>query len=274
MKKYIPHSLVLLFTVIAFQACKYDTLMLFDQKPNVYFTYLDGTDRALDSTNVRFFYILGTEATVDIPVSITGALSNVDRYAAFAVNTDLTTAVEGVHYEFLTNTITIPANSTSGQLGIRILRSPDLAIDREILKLSIRLEPNEQFDTEYKARLNTTTKVSRQVLEYPIYMSDILTKPRYWSSVNETYFLGTYSEKKFTLICELNGFPHSYLDGEPWYDSDGNLISQMTSTTASTYIQVYAKRTYIYLEAQKAAGNTIYEADGVTEMKLGPYANM
>ena len=277
MKKYINHSLLCLFTVIAFNACNYDSLMLFNEKPSVYYSllvdvYTTGEDnRTNDSINVKFFYTLENVVLVNIPVSITGPLSNVDRYAAFEVNAEASTAVEGTHYEFLANRITTPANSTGGTLTVRIIRSPDLQVDGKTLKLAVKLVPNEHFNTDYNRKLlSTTTGKSKQIIEFPIYVSDIITVPKHWNggAPTDVYIFGPFSVKKCLLVCEVNNIPPSFLDGEPLVDVNGE-IRQITTANVMGITQTFAKWTQIYLNQQKALGNTIYEADGVTEMKMG-----
>ncbi len=274
MKKYIYHSLLLALAALAVQACNYDKLMTFtaDQQSDVYFTWLD--DDKLkgekDSTDVAFFNLSGSEYLMNIPVSVTGTFADVDRYATFAVDTG-TTAEEGKHYEFPEDRITIPAGKAGGTFTIRIIRDTSLSTTEQIMRLNVKLVPSADFGTNYQSKLNLTTKKSKPVIQYRMTISDMLKIPSYWSgrpggpAVSD--FFGTYSTKKFLLICEVNQFPPAFLDGQEW-NNDGTKV-QLNSRNAYPTLQASARKTQIYLNQEEAAGRTVYEDDGTTKMEMG-----
>ncbi len=272
MKKYIFHGLWLLIAATAFQACRYDSLILFDQKPDVYFSWLDGNRRELDSTLIKFESKIGDMISIDIPVTITGALSETERQVSFTVDTG-TTAIAGTHYE-LPEHITIPARQPGGTLTIHFFRTPDINANREVLKLAIKLTNNEQFGTNYREKLvNTTTGEKRQVLVYKMYISDFIQQPMWWamSGTNSTAF-GEYSDKKFLTVANANGFPPDWLNGEIEWNGLvlGNLYTSTGANNFPRYMNPLAKRTTQWLNWYKETNGEPYLEDDGSEMKMGP----
>lgn len=73
----------------------------------------------------------------------------------------------------------------------------------------------------------------------------------------DPYLFGDFSAKKFKLICDVMDIEREkFLD----YEYMGY---------RSSYIAKYMNR---YLADEKAAGRTVYEEDGITEMTMGPAA--
>ncbi len=264
MKKYILYSIGLLMTVMAVQACKQDTLMTFNHQPSAYFSWLDDDkSRLRDSTEVKFVLIPDAEFTVNIPVKVTGALSDVDRQVAFMVVDTNTTAL-AQHYD-LPEFVTIPAGKVEGNLSVRINRTADLSAQgAQVVKLTLRLLPNEQFNTDYREKLNTTTKKSRQVLNYSIYISDILVKPLWWGDETGTAtsaVFGTYSKLKFLTICQANGFPPAFLDGTEEWNGITLGTDLRNAGNLTNYLQPAGKRTTVWLNRYAAENGTPFMDD-------------
>jgi hypothetical protein len=251
MKKIISHCSILLLTATVFHACNYDTLQLFEKKPDVYF-YI--TKNNPDSTFIKFAYLPGgqTETIDSILVRVSGRLANHDRQ--FSVKVDPTsTAIQGVHYEILSTIV--PVEKATGHIILRITRDASLSaeeVENVVLKLS--LQPNEEFGTDIK-----TTKVDNKeisTISYKVYITDKLVKPLRWMDI----WFGNYSKAKFLLICGVNNFPPAFLDGEP--------IDGMTWTTGD-YANT-AQLTQNYLNNQDPP---IYDDENNEFMRMGPNVN-
>jgi len=91
-------------------------------------------------------------------------------------------------------------------------------------------------------------------------MSDQLQAGPYWSSYS--YYFGEFSEKKVRLINQIAGMPLDYWSVE--------LYSSSQHQSNALY---YAGLTFRYLSDQAYNGNTIFEADGVTPLRMGSYFN-
>jgi hypothetical protein len=189
------------------------------------------------------------------PIIATGKQADVDRPVLVVVD-PRSTAVEGVHFE-MRPTI-IPAGKSKDSVFVRLIRENLKVVEKELI-LILKILPNEEFNTDL-VDVRVYNNGERSMYEYKIYVSDILAKPLRW---NDNYY-GDFSVKKFELICEVNSFPPAYMDGVPF---DGRTISPADA-------QPIALRTYLHLEFEKEAGRTIYEADGVTEMTMGPQTTL
>lgn len=259
--KKIFNNITILFALILFNACDYDTLMRYEKNPDVYFTDLADASTYNDSSLVKFVFmdVNATETHVNISVTVTGKLSNTDRQVAVIADPQ-STAKAGVHYEF-PSTITIPAGSARASMSVRIIRSPDLNIDKKELLLVLSLQANDEFGVDFQTALRSGK--NRSLVQYKIYISDILIKPLRWLDA----YYGTYSDKKFLLICEVNNIVPAFMDGQE--------VNGKTFGTSNMF--AIARVSKIYLEQQRLAGNTIYE-DYLDEngdpvpMTMGPSA--
>lgn len=206
-----------------------------------------------DTTRFSFTYVDGKKDRMvqEIKVNTIGEVCDYDR----VVNIKFTpvNAVEGVDFEPLADQYVIKAGETSMVIPIVMIRTQIL--QKEAKVIDMELFENEYFKTYYDYGSSdkiTWVKTNRlkQTLVYSEFMNQ---KPATW----DPYVLGNFSQKKFMLICDLMG-----IEREKFLDS-----SYMSSRTS--YIGAYMKK---YLAGEKAAGRTVYEEDGVTEMTMGKYA--
>lgn len=242
-------------------ACEYATLKTFDSEPDAYFTNLRDAIAYNDSIVFNFFFFSGNvqDTTLTVSVTITGKLSDADRYVAVKAH-EQSTAVEGVHYT-MPNAVKIPAGKISGTMGITIHRAADLRtpnVPPKVLRLS--LVGNDDFGVNIKKEVNSNNKNDTiGILDYKIIFADLMKQPKYWSLPD----FGSYSDKKFLLICQCNNIAPAYIDGQK--------INDKIMTPGEGFI--YALITQSYLNEQTAADNVIYEADGVTPMRMGDAVN-
>lgn len=277
--KTLRKVVVMSLAVLLLFSCSEDEITTFDGEDNVYFSLKKWTSSASGSLySVSDFQIgdvyhsqswtvystawdsifisLALDGTLEgyhvvlIPVTLSGNLADYDRPLAYSVG-EKSTAIEGTHFKV---DAFVPANKRRGAIGVSINRE---AMQDTVLFVDFRLQPNEYFHTNY-AKINRsstdTTKVD--MAEFRLRMSSFIEKPPLWDSAMKNY-LGDYSQKKMFLVLSL---------------TRGDINELYVTTTSKLNVGLviaWGKVLKNYLNEQKAAGNTIYEADGVTEMIAG-----
>lgn len=204
-----------------------------------------------DTTRFSFTYVDVDRQVQEIKIKTIGQVYDYDR----AVNLRITpvNAVEGVDFELLADQYVVKAGENSLVVPIVMIRTG--ALQKEEKVIDMELLENEHFKTYYDyGSGDRVTWVKTNRLKQTLIFSEFMNqRPATW----DPYVLGTFSQKKFNLICNEMGIAR-----EKFLDS--KFMSYRTN-----YIASYMKK---YLAEQKAAGNTIYEEDGVTEMTMGKYA--
>ena len=242
--KYIILFIPLLF---AGAACKKQQLLTYSIKDNIYFNYAPLAAR-MDTANVSFAYspLSVQDTTILIPIQVTGVPKGQDRTFIITVDPSSTETATG-HYTLPAQFI-MPAGKLIDSLPVKLHRAADL--QDTVKTLILNLEPNQNFNTDIKA-LGTIG-----VLSFKINASDILLAGPYWNSIFATYF-GTFSVKKLQLMNQIVGMPLNFP------------ITGIYDLNLSADASLYAIAMSRYLKDQAAAGNTIYEDDGVTPMTMG-----
>jgi hypothetical protein len=119
--------------------------------------------------------------------------------------------------------------------------------------MTLRLQPNEHFGTALQRRLNSSDTI--QMLSFKVSVTDELTEGPKWSSFSG--YFGTFSKKKVLLMHEIVELPLDF-----WS------VSSLAGPERA-FATYYAAAMSRYLKDQAYAGNTIYDEDGVTPMKMG-----
>lgn len=204
-----------------------------------------------DTTRFSFTYVDVDRQVQEIKIKTIGQVYDFDR----TVNLRITpvNAVEGVDFEPLAEQYVVKAGENSLVVPIVMIRTG--ALQKEEKVIDMELLENAHFKTYYDyGSGDRVTWVKTNRLKQTLIFSEFMNqRPATW----DPYVLGTFSQKKFNLICNEMGIAR-----EKFLDS--KFMSYRTN-----YIASYMKK---YLAEQKAAGNTIYEEDGVTEMTMGKYA--
>lgn len=254
MKKILILSIVLL-SFLGFTSCNQEEIETFKDTDNIYFSPsvfaipISGVNVLTDSVGISFGLEnpLIIEKMYKIPIRVQGKLSDVDRKVKVTVDPS-STAVQGTHFT-LPDNIVMRAGHEVDTIEVKIKRTPDMK-DKSML-LVLNLEENESFTTKMKTRItNVLTGKTMSYISFKISFDDKLTVPPGWFSG----FLGTFTAKKFFLMCDLMHLEPSMFNQK--LGSSGLSISDIQ------YYQSFMKR---YLTDQKEQGNIIYEEDG-TEM--------
>ena len=261
------YILTLAFLLAA--SCKKETLMTYDASDNIYFNYTyltqSGPMYYADSLNVTFAFSDSThkDSILRIPVAITGSAKNTDRNFDVMVDAS-STAMASTDY-VLPSTFVVHAGRTTDTILLTLKRT--LALRTNTLFFTLRLKANDQFKTQIKYRSRVSNDLrfispgdTSQTQTFKVFMSDQLQAGPYWSSYS--YYFGEFSEKKVRLINQIAGMPLDYWSVE--------LYSSSQHQSNALY---YAGLTFRYLSDQAYNGNTIFEADGVTPLRMGSYFN-
>ncbi|MCM5528085.1 DUF4843 domain-containing protein [Parasegetibacter sp. NRK P23] len=248
--KRISFSILLL--TLLFAGCTKE-LKTFEGAPVVYFNYpVNGGGPAgsglSQSALISFAFgsITLTDSVVPILVRVSGAPANVDRKYSLVLVDSLTTAELSTHYQFVQTDFTIQAGKLWDTAYLKLNRTADMA--DSTFSIYMALEPNENFGTNLQFKVNGTAKFN--AVQYQVQVNDILKKPRYWLD----HYLGTFSKEKLYLMSEMLVIP----------------LDKMENTITIAELVYYGKFMQRYLNEKKAAGETIYEADGTTAMTMGP----
>lgn len=238
MKKLI----YILSTITLCVGCQANEL-LFSSDNSVYFK------ESTDSTKVSFTYIDDTEYNITIYTAIVGDIVDYDREVK--VKIDYHNCIEGVDYVAIPDTYTIKAETGGCPISLTIIKNKSLQSEEKFI--DIELIENKDFATHHVTENNSLT-MSKAIstIKHTIVFSEFMTEtPKTWKD----YYFGVFSYKKFTTICDVMSISRAkFIDHA--YMSYGR----------AAYI---ANKMKAYFIAEKAAGRTVYEEDGVTEMKMG-----
>lgn len=256
MNKILILSIVFL-SFIGLTSCTEDKIETYTDTDNIYFSpavypyvTVGASKIVADSTGFSFGFddAAITKRVYLIPVRVQGKLSTADRKIKVTVD-PMSTAIEGTHFTLPEN-IVMRAGKQVDTIAVTVSRTLDMKSNAFTLVLN--LEENEAFTTKMESKVtNILTQKTMSFTRFKLTFDDRLNQPTGWF----VGFLGAFSPKKFFLMCDL-------IDLEPSMFNN-KLGSVGLSTPEIQYYQNFMKR---YLADQKASGNTIYEADGTTEM--------
>ena len=242
--KYIPLLLVII-------SCKKEKLLTYDTKASIYFNYVQNVTVRLDTVNVAFAYSATKvqDSTILIPIQIAGVPAGQDREYSLSVDPSSTASAD--HY-VLPSKFVIKAGKVTDSFPMKLLRTKDLQDTTKNIILNLRA--NNNFNTDLQKWPVTGDTINTLTLK--INVSDILLAGPYWTGVFAPYF-GNFSVKKAQLLNQIVGMP---------LDFPINGIYDLNLSAKATLYAIAMSR---YLRDQAAAGNTIYEADGITPMTMG-----
>lgn len=166
-------------------SCRQDDIDVFGDSRYVYFNTVDGTH----DIHYSFLYSNGRdEVQVELPLSYSGRLYDVDAVYAVAVDTEETTAVEGVEFE-LPERPSFKAASFKSSLAVTLKNSERLATTEQ--KIRLKLVSNDMF-----------LAAVRDSLTMDIYVTDKISMPSWWTQEVIDAYLGKYSDRKLELFVE------------------------------------------------------------------------
>lgn len=257
MKQFIPAFLGLLLL----GACSKKDLQVFNSKGDIYFNNLkksedyESWDKYFDT--LKYSFAAATpdlmQDTVVVNVKITGNTASTPREFKLIIDKENTDAVEGRDFKLPdNNNYFIASGAVTAAFKVVIFKTS--AMEEKPVNLTLRLLPNENFDTLLLLRKENVLSNSQPAIRlnrFVISMSNILNVPAYWLE-NENFF-GRYSWEKWKVVAQV-------LEVEFDYDLSGFPKDAYKS---------FAISTQAYLNSEAAKGNIIRELDG-SAMMMGP----
>ena len=229
-RSFIIYSILL----TAFIACKKEKMEVYKSGH-----YIQFTNSVADTTNLSFFFYPGKEeVTLALPLRLIGTMPEGDLHYELKVDAKVTTA-ETKHYS-------LPAGFDFRQglaidtAYLTIKKTPELATTTYLLAIDIASTNDVQpGQTTYARRI--------------FRINDMVTKPSWWDSNMDRFYLGEYTERKFRKFMEFTGV--------------GDL-SQKSDTEKTELI----KRFKYFLIQMKDAGTPVLEDDGSDMLSTIPIA--
>lgn len=210
MLKNIKSLLLIVIVFAASIGCKKSELTKFELEDMVYIykeAFNTKRDSALCSFAVKANSLMVD--TVKIAVRIMGVAKNYDREVKLEAVDTATTAVAGVHYQFLP--YVIKAGAYSADLPVVINRTPDMKTQG--FTLTVKVVESKDFKPGVPNSAVAGNFAGASV-RYFIRMNDFLTKPSNWDSQLNTYF-GAYSQVKFKFIIDVTGITEFAIGAAP-----------------------------------------------------------
>jgi hypothetical protein len=235
-------------------------------------------------TMVNFGYdlVIKTDSTLKISVKIMGNVVDYDRPVNFVLDAALSDSVNyimdgskvgaaaklGEDIELLLDRSFIPAGKTTGQIVVKVKNTSRL--EAGSLVAALQLVNNTYFKTDYKTtRIPSVNEAGIIVgTQYFVLFDNSNDAPNLWTYPTTKVMLdrifGTYSAKKFNLICELFGLNREYFTYDPATQTASTVVAERFPISLGMGWATAFNR---YLEEYKTIhGEPIYEEDG-SEMK-------
>lgn len=231
MKKYIGLVSVLMISLFS---CQEQGISLYSDSN--YVSFVKNPDSPMDTTAFSFFfYSQAPEVQVPIEVAITGELLKEDTEFKVIIDEKGTSVDQSLIV--VDDFYTFTKGEVISTINVTFKNHESLQGNTEYLKLRI-------VDAENLLSVNTeeyaTTVFS---------ISASAVQPSWWIEEVEWYILGVYSEIKYKYLIEVTG------------------VSDFSDLSDSEQ-RIHAIALKRFLEEKAAAGETIYEADGVTPVTV------
>jgi Domain of unknown function (DUF4843) len=248
-------------------ACKKQEIPLYDNSvsgSSIYFPLTDSTNEMA----VSFGYAKSDvkDTMVSLIVRAIGAPVNTDRSYLLTI-ADSSTMQPEVDYKLLKKDFVIRAGKVADTLTFRLLRTTQLI--NHPLYLYLGLQPNEHFTTHHLSTdvVSGGDTATKYYTRLKITLDDIAGPPVFWAGNSPYYsytvgYLGGFTTLKFQLLVNRYNLDVAELIQPSWF------------LTGSNYFRIpgWGSGLKNYLARMAAAGTPVYEADGITLMAAGPYA--
>ena len=257
-------SISLLFTVaLAFASCDRE-LMDYEGKDTLYFDIRRGAEWIDPAkwpheffSTVDFGNMSDDIYPLSLKICAAGTIRDYDRSFKVTVVADSTTMASGTHFSGVQDSYMIKAGEVSTQVNLLFTRTEDMFGDT--LRLQLRIEPNEYFDTmferyedypsTYSPTVNKSFDGNRNAAVHNVFAFDVLSRPSGWMGNDETGLglMGRFSAVKYKYLMEISGTT-----------VDDFTSAKMPSARAQAITTTAAKD----LIEKAKAGNPILDDDG------------
>ncbi|MBO9633941.1 MAG: DUF4843 domain-containing protein [Chitinophagaceae bacterium] len=227
--KLFRNTITIVALLALMQSCSKDEIIRYDSGD-----YIQFNKSYKDSSMFSFLALPDDdEAKTPLVVELVGKPSDKDRQYKITVANELTTATTA-HYS-LPSTFTLRANRTSDTAWVTVKKLPDLSV--RPVRLVLKIESTDELkygQVDYCVSI--------------LNISNVIARPDWWNQTVEWYYLGEYSDKKYSLFIQVTG------------------LSEINSSNIDI-VRYYTMKFKNYLLQEKDAGRTVYEENG-TEMTV------
>lgn len=183
-----------------------------------------------DSTVVSFtFYPEQNEILWPLPVEISGIPVEQKLSYRIIVDKERTTAIEGTHFD-LSADMDIKPWAVRDTCWLKLKRMPEMKTKE--FRIVLRIIDSREL---LQGQLDYSIAIIR--------VNDKITQPGWWDGNIVQFYLGEYSDKKFSLFIEVTG-------------------KADLSDVSKSELRMYSLQFKYWLQEQKEKGNTIKEDDG------------
>lgn len=233
-------------------SCKRSEIPRYSGTSGIYFEVyrevVPGTSWRSDTSVVTFAYHPAkTDSLYAIFVKVKGdTVAKERQFRIKVIDTAANAAQPGIHYQALSETAIVPPGKSQTALLVKLLKHPDM--QNKTFAICIELKENENFKTDLPQLYVPEAKKYVSATRHTILVDDLLSKPRYWLDA----YLGSYSRKKYTLLCKILDIP----------------VATLNNNIMVGTLKYYGNFMKTYLNDEAAAGRIVYEDDGAV-MKMG-----
>lgn len=123
--KILRNILVLGVVASLVSSCSENEYKVYDttQKDSVFFNYVNNRNEAVSEVEYAFNYNINNTYTITVPILVMGSIKNYDRPVSVTTDPEVSTMVEGTHYEIVE--AVVPAGATEGVVRIKLIRDRD-----------------------------------------------------------------------------------------------------------------------------------------------------
>ena len=191
--------------------------------------------------------------TYSAEVRTMGNVTDYDRPFKVEIDKEMSTGIQGVHFDTNLDTLKIKAGKSNAYVRITFYRTPDL-LD-STLTVVLHLIENEHFNAridEYK-KTNQWNSSSENLdgTRYPFKFNEQYSEPTYWSWFGEG-FLGPWTPQKYIVVNSVMG----------WTVNDWSQAGQAGAKVSYGRLGFAAKAVRNYLQEQADNDTPVKDKDG------------
>jgi len=185
--------------VLLFASCQKDAGLTYKDKNGIYFIYNDTVYNkitAFDKVTYSFGMLDDSKHkdTAKIVLRAMGKAANKDRFYRVSINTDSTTAVEGIHYEIIQPLQKFKANKFIDTLKIVVLRDnlSSSHVKQESKRIALKIEESDDFNVGIA-----------KGAQMKLVINNYLNEPKWWKNYlgSGLYF---YHPEKWKVLMKFH----------------------------------------------------------------------
>ena len=194
-----------------------------------------------------------TSLTYSAEVRTMGNVVDYDRPFKVEIDKEMSTGIQGVHFDTNLDTLEIKAGKSKANVRITFYRTPDL-LDSTITVV-LHLVENDYFNVridEYK-KTNQWNSTSENLdgTRYTFKFNEQYSEPTYWSSFGEDFF-GPWTPQKYIVVNSVMG----------WTVNDWSRAGYAGAKVSYGRLGFAAKAARDYLQEQADNDTPIKDKDG------------